>query len=225
MYKITMLNTSSHIVTLYHASREFAFCAIAEANEKDASAYDETSGFKNLLLEAAGLLTCNLSPEDWPLEMARAVESILINWHEQNFGARAVFYAAATLSLGKIYVCTAGSCRIHLIKNRKLVAITRDHNVIDDPVEGFAKGNDERLLPIHLRIPTRSIGHGNNSRPPECQIWRAEGEYTVLISSSNFHDFRQPATYLDSFMQGKVELMQDVRHAAGVLINIESVIG
>jgi serine/threonine protein phosphatase PrpC len=222
MYKLTLLNTSSHIVTLEHATGEFAFCAIAEANEKDAQAYNEASGFKHLLFEAAGLLSSNLTPEDWPLEMGRAIESILVNWHEQDFGARAVLYAGVTLSNGKVYVCTAGDCRIHLVKNGELIAVTRDHNVIDDPVEGFAMSDDERLLPIYQRAATRSIGIGSNGRLPECQTWMAESEHTVLISSSNFHWYRQPAEYLDSFLQGRPKLVSNLRRPTGVLIKIES---
>ena len=221
MYKVRLLNTSWHIVTLYHATKEFAFCVLAEANIKDPTAYDKESGFDRLLLEASGLLPPNLSPEHLPRRMADAIASVLVKWHEQNFGARIVMYTGVLLLHDRVHVCTAGLSRVHLVKNGKLVAITRDHNPISDPGAGSTFKN--LIHPIRLHVFTRVIGVVTGDLQPECLTWEAEGNYSVLICSTYFHFFRSPEEYLDSFLRGKdLNLVAHIKQPVGVLIRIDS---
>ncbi|HEX8000713.1 MAG TPA: hypothetical protein VF528_20195 [Pyrinomonadaceae bacterium] len=224
MYKLTLINTSRHIVTVTYQSGEALFCAIAEANEKDSPAYDEGSGLDRLLLEATGLLPPALPPADWPSEMARTIESVLLQWHREDSGPGTVLYTGVALLKDQVHVCTAGDCRVHLVKDGQLVAVTRDHNLIDDPVEGQTIDTDETLRTVYLGAVTRTVGVAPSARPPERQSWQAGGNYTVLICSSRFHNYRPPNAYLNHLMKNAgPEPSERGPRPPGIMFKIDSI--
>lgn len=222
MYSFTLLNTSQHIATSHFTTNDYVFFAIVEANEKDPETYNKDSGFDALFLDAMKSIQIDIAVENLPLEMAKSINKVLLNWHQENFGPRTVLYAGVLLENNKINVCTAGDCRVHLIENNKITAVTRDHNLIDDPVDGISIEDDTQLRYVYLGASTRVLGVSTNNRKPESLIWDTNNSYTILICSSQFHLYKQPEEYLDLHLQ-KEQVKGDLYNSypSGVLIKIE----
>jgi serine/threonine protein phosphatase PrpC len=207
VYTVSQVKRGGHFATLINVAGSAVFCAVAEANEKDKSAYAEDTGFERLLLSALRKLPGEVEARMLPKEMATAVGSLLVDWHATNFGPQTVIYAGVLMRDDEIYVCTAGDCRIHLIRHEETIEVTRDHNAIDDPAWNAPFPVDEVLLPIYLRTTTRTVGIASE-REPECGAWRAEGNWSVLICSSEAHRYRQPNEYVEELMRADLETIE-----------------
>jgi hypothetical protein len=222
VYKLILLNSSSNIVVFSHSTREYLFCAVAEANEKDPLAYDDASLLDKLPLEATALLPLTMRPEELPFGMAKAMESVLKKWSEQGIGPGAVLYAGVLLSEGKVYGCTAGDCRIHLAKGGQVVAVTRDHNLIDDPTEDAELIEDPIFHQVYLSTSTRTIGVVTGGREPECVEWDASSSFSIFICTSKFHRYRRPSEYIDSLLDWDwLNPGSNDQKASGIFIRID----
>lgn len=222
---LTIHNYAPHIVTFWVGGSDFAFCAVAEANEKDPLTYSSDSGFGTLFYEAAAQLPPLLSPEKLPLDMANAVESVLIKWQKENDRRRtqAVLYSGVLLEKSRVHVCTAGDCRVHLLQNDTLLEVSRDHNLVSDSDPPFVSQDDSVLRQIYLRTTTRTIGAVPCDKKPECLTWDVAGDKVILVCSSRLHRFRIPNEYLSSFLSEPLVLQGTADgHPPGVLIRIDS---
>lgn len=225
MYKTSVLNTSSAIITLSQVMSESVFCAVVELDENEHEPRDTGRGLECLLHEALTLLNRESRQEELPLLMANAVESILLR-AQNDLPVRTAIYAGVLLRRDRAYVCTAGDCRVHLVTPGRGILSTRDHNPIDDPGDALLEERDPIALSIYRRTYTRVLGGMTEfGRPPECVTWDACSESTVLVCSSRFHQYRQPAEYVGSFLNGKeFSLAPYDQNPSGVLIGIHRVV-
>lgn len=202
-YKLKTINTSRYIVCFGNISSQGLQYALIEANVKDVKAYNEESNFSTLLLDSIKVLPNDFSASSFPKMLADAIEEVMIERFKTYQHLFHVSYVGVALKDNKVYVCTAGNGRVHLIENDKITAMTRDHNLIDDPIEGFEPNLDPRIRIGDKYIETRQIvaRRGEGKRPVECFVWEANSNFTILVCSYSFHRFREPEEYLQNFLQ------------------------
>jgi serine/threonine protein phosphatase PrpC len=201
MYKASILRSGLHAAVMLQMSRDFGFCAVIEANEKDPRTFNEESGF-NLVLPQAAASMSSFS-QDTPLDMAIAINGLLKEWNSKDRGPRFVLYAAVLVSSGTASICTAGDLRVHLIREGRVVSVTMDHNLIDDPIEGAIQARDEAMRSVYLGASTRGLGDSNLGREPECLKWGLKPGDDILVCSSQFHNFHAPEEYAGDFVRGE----------------------
>ncbi|MBS1796145.1 MAG: hypothetical protein JSS81_19995 [Acidobacteria bacterium] len=203
-YKLKNINTSRHIVCFSSISGSNLYYALIKANEKDIKAYCRESDIENLLLDAVKLLPDGLSVGDFPKMLADAVETVLTKRVSRYPDLFHVSYVGIALSKNTVYVCTAGNCRVHLIKNDLLVSSTRDHNLIEEPVEGMGELSSEPGLALFYKcIETRQIVALKSEvrHRAESIKWEPDGGFTILVCSESFHRFQEPENYIRSLLR------------------------
>ena len=195
MLTVSILNAADHIEVFTKATRAEVFCAVLEANENDPAAY-APGNLDRLVLEAASSANVDPSSSDMPFQFALTLDGVIKKWAEDGReGAGGILYAGVFIGGGEISVCTVGDIRVHLLDSGSLVAVTRDHNQVNDPLD------DPQLTPERYPhdwlsgIVTRCLG-ALFERPPECYKWHEGVAPSVQICSSLFHRHRDPATYV-----------------------------
>lgn len=109
-----------------------------------------------------------------------------------------MLFASVLLEPTTVEVCVAGSFRVHLLEEQKLVGTTRQHVLREDPFAGIqAPAGFEDLGEITDGIVTRCLGRPD-SLPAESSVWQTGVPYRVVVCSSDFHQDREPVTYLKS---------------------------
>jgi serine/threonine protein phosphatase PrpC len=177
------------------------FCAVVEANEKDPASYSPASGLSGLLLEASRSTPPETPSDLLPLAFAKSAASILLSWRSKAREPQTVIFASVLAGDEIVHVCTAGDCRVHLIKDDEVLEVTRDHNAIDDPSEVVPFPEDDVLRQVYLRAITRTIGFETGGKEPETVSWVVDSPYSILICSSNVHRYRPPKEYVRLLMK------------------------
>lgn len=117
----------------------------------------------------------------------------------------AVEYAAAVIGRGETSICTAGSLRVHLIRDGSLYRVTRDRNAVDDDADHVYSGVAER--PEFFRnVITRAVPA--TERPVECRWWDVSDEDVVAICTSQFHHHRDPAGYVAGLLNSDLRAVE-----------------
>ena len=194
MYTLRAVSLAPQTEVLTVLSDDAVFCALLEANVNDPGQY-EGGVLKRLLLEAQRHIEPSVEPFA-PEEFAQAIDEVLKKWKLDDGRYQVVFYAGVLLQQGSISVCTAGDIRVHLIRGGRLVATTKDHNMIDDPPPDPDQ-TLKRLLPeFLLSVPTRCLDGTPNHGPPETLSWSSESRGSIVICTSQFHRYESPQSYL-----------------------------
>lgn len=217
MYQMSsIIDTDGGTSVLYHTVHENAFCILIETNDEDLRPKDKMIGVHELFFEACLDISVNTPISDIPIRFAQAISKIFIESNKggENSTSSEANYAGVALTNDAVYVCTAGLVRIHLIQDRRLLNITRDHNFMSDLL---STGDVARELtfetdPSAFLVPTRTLGHERfqENKPPETSKWPISGEYAVLMCSHRYHKFRNPLRYLSSYLESDpAELMKE----------------
>jgi hypothetical protein len=201
-YSLKTINTSRYIVSFDNVSSHGLQFALIEANVKDPKAYNEESRFNTLLLDSIKLLPSDCSVNNFPQKMADAIQETMVERHKTYEHIFHVSYVGISLRENMVYVCTAGNSRVHLIENGKITEQTNDHNLAEEPYENFVPNSDPAIGDSYKYIETRQIValEGKSERPPECFVWEANGDYSILIASYAFHIFQESDNYLHRFL-------------------------
>lgn len=225
MFNFSIKNNNLGITSLYHSVNDVAFCILIEAIDWNFSQNTDNSGFHNLLMEVLCLLDDNTDIGEVPYKIANNLDSILKKSNRRKNEMKGLNFTGISLTKEKIYVCTAGYCRVHLLKNSKLLEITRDHNLVSDLGSGLSTQNLDvsfEQSPEVYFTHTRTLGFDYPNKPPELVSWVVEGDYTILICSDKYHYFRKPHEYLESFIRGKnLNLVEHDKNPIGVIAKIE----
>jgi serine/threonine protein phosphatase PrpC len=184
---------------LLQDAQDFDFCAVIEVNEKDPTAFNEGSAFDSILSHAAGSLVA--FSHHSPLNLAVIIGDTLRR-NPLERGPGAVLYAGVFVKSGIASVCTAGDLRVHLIRNGQVINVTRDHNLIDDPIEGVNPIKDKAMEDVYRGATTRALGNTTTERAPECLTWEVAPCDEILLCSSQFHNFHRPDEYFADFLRG-----------------------
>lgn len=173
--------------------------AVIEGNVKEQY---ERGVFGRLLLGAISAAPDPAGNPDWPKALAGVLTDRLEHWarHEQKVDS--LLFAGALFAEDAVSVCTAGDIRVHLLLGGKLSKVTRDHTIIDDPVEGVTNALTPLQREVHVSVPTRWLGP-TADRAPESKTWSLSGDYDVLVNSSLIHRYREPEHYLKALQSDK----------------------
>jgi len=180
--------------------------AVVEANPNDPASFSESSGLDSLLPEAISDIPATASMSDFPKLLADSIERRLTSRsHPSLFH---VGYAGISVMNGSVVVASAGNCRVHLVSEERLLAVTHDHNIIDDPIEGIDLDKvGENLRATYRYIESRQIAAVRNGNGPlhraEVLEWTAPKIFQIIIASSFTHQFREPEAYLPRFEKPK----------------------
>ncbi|MGE0131416.1 MAG: hypothetical protein AB7U82_25320 [Blastocatellales bacterium] len=191
MFNIEFLNAAPHTESVCWMSADEVFYCLVEANHNDPTQY-EARVLRKLLFEAQMLIKPEIS---LPLSWANALKATSESWLEAKGRHQIVFYAGVLLKPSKVEVCTAGDIRVHLTKDESILAVTRDHNMVDDVPESTPDWVRNRPREFLHSVPTRYIGDGC-TKPPELQIWNITGAYSVIICTSQVHKYQAAEKYL-----------------------------
>lgn len=191
MLNIESLNIAPYTESVCWMSADEVFYCLIEANQNDPRQY-EAGVLRKLLLEAQMLIKPDAS---LPLSYANALKAVLESWSETEGRHQIVFYAGVLLQPSKVEVCTAGDIRVHLVKGGSILAVTRDHNMIDDIPEDTPDWVKNRPHEFLCSVPTRCIGD-DYTKPPELQVWSITGAYSVFICTSQVHKYQAAEKYL-----------------------------
>jgi serine/threonine protein phosphatase PrpC len=193
MYIVNSVSTTSHIEALCKISEQEALFVVIEANEKDSTQYPK--GFlSQLLLTAVSKASKKLNSNNLPLDIANLLRDEFTKMTDSEHIYNGVLYAGVMLTPKEIQVCTAGDIRIHLIEKQKLMAVTKDHNLIDDVPDEIP--DQVKLMPPEVLrgAVTRIIGPEIDT-VPETRTWNVTGDYSILICTSQFHLYKSPQEY------------------------------
>lgn len=202
-YKINSLNSSRHIISFMNDSRQSIQFALVEANLKDRKAFNEDSNFETLLIEAVQYLPNSTRPEQFPRNLAISLRNVLAERHKIYKHLFHVGYVGIAIKERTVYICKAGNIRVHLIENGNLLSVTRDHNLIDDPIEGIKIHNDLRMGNIDRETETRQIVANDSEVESSIEhfIWQANFNFSVLVSSAFYHRFLDPSGYITELLE------------------------
>ncbi|MCD9187001.1 MAG: hypothetical protein LUM44_11250 [Pyrinomonadaceae bacterium] len=213
MYSFSTVNENLGVSTLYHSFNDSALCIVIEKSEWNSSQKKDKSGFDKLLLESFQSIKLETSISKIPTEFANTLDSLL---REQNIktgqNENTVNFTGVALTKNKIFVCTAGVCRIHLVSKNKLLRFSKDHNFVNDFLDATNQQlnlNYEKDSSLFLS-QTRMLGSINpDNKPPETVQWEVEDSYKILICSTTYHQFRNPIEYVDSFLSSDLLNMNE----------------
>lgn len=215
MYKVSYQNNRDNFAVFFHDSNEYLFCVIAESNSKVIKGH-----FEDILRKAYSSIPSHIAIKDMPLEMAKSLEKILLE-DESELGI--VMYTGLLLFNKKLYICSAGGCRVHLLKGKKLIKMTKDHNLINDPPDekfletikgdGMAKG-------VAIRSVSRALGKYRSSLPPENIVWDTSNKFILLICSSDYYIFKEADEYIEPLLSDISSLNNS--YSGGVVAKIEA---
>jgi len=222
MYHFSLGNNTPDFASFFHSVGDEAFCLLTEAFDWHAN---ELTELQRVHRNAFRQLDTDIPVSEVPLNYALALDSILKESNQGKDRARSLGFTGVACINERIFVCTAGVTRAHLIKDGKLVNVTRDHNMVQDigdGVEGLSLDVVYEVNPVVFFSRTRALGLEGTNKPPESVSWGAGTDYTILICSERYHHFRDPAEYMESFISGEnLSLMPHDTNPPGILAKIE----
>ncbi len=226
MYKFSIINNNLGISTLYHSVNDSAFLIIIEAIDWNFSQLEHSQGFNKLLNEAFQKINCNTDISEIPIAFATNLDCILKK-RNNNLGlAEGLNFTGVSLTKQKLYVCSAGYTRVHLFQEKKLIHITRDHNLVSD----FEENSTNKTLDVTFEdCPPLFFSHtrtlGLDIQPyklPESFTWEVNGNYSVMVCSDKYHKFREPSKYNDLIFGNKDSaFISDEKIELGLFAKIE----
>lgn len=170
-------------------------------------AYAETTGghpgateLLGQLLRAAIDEVGEVAPAAWPAAVAVALDTRLRGRLDAtpSIAPTSALFAAAALAADRVFVCTAGDLRVHLIEGDAVIARTRDHVYADDPPPAPVPGLDPAAV---ASVATRWLG-GDRTAAPESVVWTARAPYRVAVCASQCHHHAAPDRYLPRLLGG-----------------------
>jgi hypothetical protein len=166
-----------------------------------------------LLHEVAGAVPVD-PLESWPRRLADALDGAMRRRLADPSlqGPTSALFAAFALGGGVAHVCTAGDLRVQMAIADEIVETTRDHVWALDPPAPAAAVPPE----LAATLVTRQVG-GNPGRPPETWTWPVSAEAAFWISSSQYHQHRDPDAYGVAAM--RVDL-DSAAHREGLLVAV-----
>jgi len=200
-FQIRAVNNSENISCFELESNGSFLYAAIEANPIDPNAFSETSGFDILLAKSVERLPERYAIGEFPDLLADALERVITQHAKIYPRLFHVGYVGIGISGRRVYVSTAGNCRVHLLEQYNVLAVTRDHNLVDDPIDGFDSSEMGEELREYLReSESRQIaavrGDERSLHRAEKLVWTAPDAYTVLVTSAAIHRFRPPDSYV-----------------------------
>lgn len=230
MYLFSVLtDTFGDVSFLSHSVNTNAFCAVIETNDYDLRLQNERIGIHELFAATCKSLADETTTiENIPLTFAKAIDKSLkeSNKTPREGASSEANFAAVALAKNSVFVCTSGICRVHLIQSEAVVKVSRDHNFVSDLLQ--PPDLDRRLKlendSIAFLVPTRTLGSvAIENKPPELVKWDVDGDYDILISSSQYHKFRDPSEYAVRFLRSDLlDLTRLEENNRGVVASIRS---
>lgn len=193
MFIMNAINSASHIEIFSSISAQEIFCCLIEANYNDPSQY-EPGVLRQLLREAGSFNNLNSKNAPLPMAFSNSLMTVLNLWKGRG-KHQIVFYAGILLNQNSVNITTAGDIRVHLVKDKKLKAVTRLHNMIEDAPDNITDRVRKMPQEFLRSVATRSLGDPS-SEPPETTTWNIDGAYSIIICTSQFHKYRSQEDYL-----------------------------
>ncbi len=228
MYLFSSLtDTFGGISCLFHSVNDNAFCVVIETNDYDIRTKNKRIGIHELFAKACESLPKGTTIEDIPLAFAKSID---VSLRESNKNPREgesteANFAAVALSNSSVFVCTAGICRVHLIQEEQLIGVSRDHNFANDLIHDLDVNRQLNVEndSVAFLVPTRTLGsEATEKKPFETLTWKVTGDYSVLISSNEYHKFRNPVEYIMPFLSPDlIEVARTEGNDRGVLASIK----
>lgn len=203
MIKSLIFTNDLAFKTLYHSLNDVAVFLAIEAIDWSPDQYEDLTGFDEEMVEAFASIRAKCAIDSIPKSFANVLDSIIKRANATRNEYRGVNYSGVALTNQSISVCTAGLTRVHLVKDGQILSVTRDHNIVSDsteiPDEAGLKVSPDQALGVFL-AHTRTLGFQPPSKPPEAWVWTVEGDYTILVVSQRFHQFREASDYVGEFL-------------------------
>jgi serine/threonine protein phosphatase PrpC len=225
MYNFAVFNNNLSVSTLYHSVNDNAFIVVIEAVDWYSSQIKDARALDKILNKAFRLIDINVSISEIPLEFARNIDFVLREQNKQGADNKGLSFTSVSLTKNMVFVCTAGYTRVHLLQNKKLIGITRDHNLVNDNDENISFGDldvkFENCSPLFF-AQTRALGVENSNKPPELVTWEVTGNYSILLCSDKFHKFRNYSEYIESYAGGiNFNSDNEDEHTKGIIAKVE----
>lgn len=207
MYHFSTVSDSlGGVSSFYHTVNDNALCVVIETNDYEIRSYNQKLGFHELFAEAFHLINIDTPIENIPLVFAKKIDSILreSNKNYKDGTSSHANFTGVALTKNQVHICTAGICRVHLIKNKQILKVTKDHNFANDLFDKSDLNFDLSLEKnsMSFLVSTRILGfEGSENKPPESVSWEVGGDYTILICTKQYHKFRNPTDYITSFIK------------------------
>jgi hypothetical protein len=151
-----------------------------------------------LLSEAAAQSTADSRPGTWPVRLASSIRARLTNARQENDPAWILFVGLEVVQ-GTVHVCTAGDIRVHLVKDGTVMHTTRDHILVNEPLEWVRATYQDIDLQAQGTILSRSLG--SCALPPTEVAWSAAAPFSILVCSSEHHQHRAPDAYASRLLE------------------------
>lgn len=217
--------TGPYIETLHSINANSSLHVVIEAIDFDIKSLG-SDFLAYFLAKSVGCTFWQPTSQSLPVDIAASIKDELQKHAESGNRRFAVMYAGVFMRQNEIQVCTAVDIRVHLLQKHKLISRTRDHNLIEDaPAESAHR---ERNLPEEFLsgVTTRTI-NTEDSFPETCQ-WSIDGEYTVLICTSQYHRYRDSKEYLsmpiDKIIKDKSRTLSPAYGASWFVAEISRII-
>lgn len=196
-------NSARHISCVHDSSDSMFRLGMIEVNSKELHFHPYLIDvFRPLLSNAWARIASPIEPSQFPALLAEAIEGQLSSQFDAT--THSIFtlsFISLVLEREFVHVSWAGTPRAHLIFEDGSILSTRDHNLIDDPVEKFPPRTDPIFQRLDRFFSTRQLlaKRGDDDRLPESHSWEIKGRARVLVCSESFHDYRDPKEYIDNF--------------------------
>jgi hypothetical protein len=155
---------------------------------------------------AAAVQTEGGLEDDSPRRVAVEMDKLLRATPESGHRPSWAFFVAVLLSPRAVHYSLAGRFRVHLMRNGRLLDVSKDQTVaVDSAAEirfppGFEDLAGEAVVGD---IDSRALGRvslsGGVKLPPVASAWTEAPPYEVAVCSDGVHRQAHPQTYLDVF--------------------------
>jgi serine/threonine protein phosphatase PrpC len=227
MYNFSIFSNNLNVSTLYHSTNDSAFLIVIEALDWHLAQIKDERALHKILNEAFRLMDININISEIPSEFARNIDFVLRESNNLTTDYKGLSFTGISLTKDKVFVCTAGYTRVHLLQGEKVIDVTRDHNLVSDIDENTS---DEKLdvkfetCPPLFFAQTRALGLEQPNKPAELITWDVTGNYSILVCSNKFHKFRKPDEYIKSFVDNSnFKTVDENKQIYGIVATIEYV--
>ena len=194
MYRVSVFNTVPHVEVYSHVSADSVFCCLLETHP--ITPFRQGMDFLKDLLWATHSFSPNLlKSQNPPIALMSNVHQVLISLKEQNNIEEIGFVTGVMMRPNNIQIGWIGDMRTHLIQNGHLLEKTRLHNYFEDPANELIKQSLETAPKEYCSVVTRGLGP-LDSKPPETAIWNVSGRHSLVICTSQIHQYHEPDKYI-----------------------------
>lgn len=197
---VSIHNTSPHIGFALNHGGNYASCFVLISNRKQGGNIWRGSDLEQLLNEALSRIDERTSASQIALKTAEYLQRILLRRASEGKLPDSLEYTGIVISESSIFVSWAGSSRVHLLHQGKLVSSTAEHNLITD-FQGDDKLRQEIAADSATRrfaelVITRVLGKYADTVGAESVTWKSGVPFSLLICSEVVHDYRPAAEYV-----------------------------